>query len=163
MERSNVPWGWIKEKLEEAYIAGYPIRPQELSNNLGTGDITDTEPPTKQHTQVGMRHMTLIQNRTSWPDLSEKRCTQPLGDLRSQRVGDLVGLGRGCGNIFLEMSKEECYGEVGTSGHRGRYCWDCKGRLNGSYHHYHHHHHHHHHHYHHHHYFTKANVGKIYE
>ena len=87
-------------------MEGDPIRKPAVSNNLDTGDLTDIERSTKQHMPFGMRIITVIQKRTAWSGLSERRCPYPMRELKLQGLGDLVVLGRGDGDIFLEMSEQ---------------------------------------------------------
>jgi hypothetical protein len=72
MDRS---W-WIREKLEEAEEEGNLVA---VSTNLpppsGISQISDTEPPTRQHTPDDMRSPTHIQQRTTRSGLSQRRFT----------------------------------------------------------------------------------------
>ena len=69
------PCGLIREKLEEDEEEGDPIGRPAISTNLDPQDLSDTEPPTKQHTPADMRPTTHIQQRTAGSGLSERRCT----------------------------------------------------------------------------------------
>jgi hypothetical protein len=69
------PWSRIRERLEEAEEAGDPIGRAAVSTNLDLRDLSDTEPPTGQHTPADMRPPTHIQQRTAKPGLSERKHT----------------------------------------------------------------------------------------
>jgi hypothetical protein len=43
------------------------------STNLDPQDLSDTEPPNRQHTPVDMRSLTSINQRTAYSGLSERR------------------------------------------------------------------------------------------
>jgi len=47
--------GWIREKLEEAEEGGDSIGRTAISTNPHPRDLSDTEPPTRQHTPADMR------------------------------------------------------------------------------------------------------------
>ena len=67
--------GWIREKLKEAQEYGYPVGRPAVSTNRDSPDVSDTEPPTRQHTPVDMRPPTCIQQRTAGSGLSQRRWT----------------------------------------------------------------------------------------
>ena len=52
-----------------------PTRRPTVSRNLDLGNLSDSEPATRQHTLVGPRSPTYIQRRTAWPGLREGRHT----------------------------------------------------------------------------------------
>ena len=54
---------------------GDPVGRPAFSTNLDPRDLSDTEPPTRQHTPVDMSPPTHIQQKTIGSGLSEKRCT----------------------------------------------------------------------------------------
>ena len=56
--KSGIPCGWIKERLEEVEEEGDPIGRPAVSTNLDPRDLSDTEPPTRQHTLAGLRPQT---------------------------------------------------------------------------------------------------------
>ena len=58
------------------------------SQQSWTLEISDTEPPTRQNTLAGPRPPTNIQHRTTWSDLSEKRCTLTLKRLETPGNGE---------------------------------------------------------------------------
>ena len=63
------PCGWIKERLEEAEEEDDPIRRPTLSTNLDSWDLSDPQPPRRQHTLAGPRsltHIQHIQQRLAW-------------------------------------------------------------------------------------------------
>jgi hypothetical protein len=74
MEEAADPSGWIREKLGEAE-EGDPVGGPAVSTNLDPRDLSDTEPPTRQHTPADMRSTTHIQQRTAGSGLSQRRCT----------------------------------------------------------------------------------------
>jgi hypothetical protein len=45
-------YGWIRERLEDAKEEDDPIGRPAVSTNLEPWDLSDTEPPTRQHTGV---------------------------------------------------------------------------------------------------------------
>jgi hypothetical protein len=55
------PCGWIREKLEEAEEEGDPVGQPAVSINLLPWGLSDTEPPTGQHTPADKRPLTHIQ------------------------------------------------------------------------------------------------------
>ena len=57
--------GGIREKLEEAEEEGNSIRRPAVSPNLDLQDVSDTEPPTRQHTPANKRPLTQIEQRTT--------------------------------------------------------------------------------------------------
>ena len=66
---------WLNRKmLKEAEEEGDSIGRPAVSTNLDPQDLSDTEPPTRQHTPADMRQSTHIQERTAWSGLSQ-RCT----------------------------------------------------------------------------------------
>jgi hypothetical protein len=64
------PCDCIREKLE-AEEEGDPIGRPAVSTNLDCQDLSDTEPPTRQHIPLDMRPMTHMQQRTACSGLSE--------------------------------------------------------------------------------------------
>ena len=68
------PCGWIWENLgdEEMYD---PLGGPAVSINLNLWDLSDTGPPTMQHTLAYMRPPTHIQQRTARSGFSQRRCT----------------------------------------------------------------------------------------
>jgi hypothetical protein len=46
-----------------------------VSTDMDLRDLSDTEPPNRQHTPADMRPLTHIQQRSAWSGLSERRCT----------------------------------------------------------------------------------------
>jgi hypothetical protein len=70
----------------EAEEEGNPMGRPAVSTDLDLCDLSDTEPPTGQHTPTDIRSLTHIQPRTPWSDLSERRCTKPLTDLKPHGV-----------------------------------------------------------------------------
>jgi hypothetical protein len=75
------PFGWIREKLEEAEESD-SIGGPALSISLDPWDLSDTERSTRQHTQADMRPPTHIQQRSAGSGFSQSRCTWPSRDLR---------------------------------------------------------------------------------
>jgi hypothetical protein len=65
----------MRKELEEDEEEGDPIGRTAVSTNLDHQDLSDTEPPTRQHTSSDMRPPTHIQQRTAGSALSERRCT----------------------------------------------------------------------------------------
>jgi|UPI0000F49788 hypothetical protein len=51
--------------LKETEVDGDPIGRPAVSTNLDPRDLSDTEPPTRQHTPDDMRLWTHIQQRTA--------------------------------------------------------------------------------------------------
>ena len=60
----------LKEEAEEE---GEPIGRPTISTNMDPWDLSDTEPPTRQHTPADMRPPTHIQQRTTKSGLSQRR------------------------------------------------------------------------------------------
>jgi len=69
------PCGWIRGKPEEAEEEGDPIGKPAVSTNQDPWYLSDTEPPTRQHTPADMRARTFIQKRAVWSVFSQRRCT----------------------------------------------------------------------------------------
>jgi hypothetical protein len=61
--------------LEEAEDEDDPIGRSAVSIYLEPLDLSDSEPPTRQHTVANLRPPTHIQQRTAWSCLIEKRYT----------------------------------------------------------------------------------------
>jgi hypothetical protein len=72
MDRTQRYWG-IMENLEEAEEEGNPIRRLEVSTNIDHQDLSETEPPTRQHTLAGLRLLSYIQQRTIWSGLNGRK------------------------------------------------------------------------------------------
>jgi hypothetical protein len=68
------PCGCIGENLEEAE-EGNPIRRPTVLTNLDPWDLSETGPPTRQHTPSEIRPPTHIQERAARSGLSLRRCT----------------------------------------------------------------------------------------
>jgi hypothetical protein len=84
------PCGWIREKLEEAEEEGDPVGGPTVSTNLDPRDLSDTMPPTIQHTAADMRPPTHIQQKTAGFGLREGAPNpQETGGLREW--GGVVG------------------------------------------------------------------------
>jgi hypothetical protein len=64
------PYGGIREKLEEAEEEGNPVGGPAVLIDLDLRDLSNTGPPTRQHTPTGMRPPTHIQQRTIGPGFS---------------------------------------------------------------------------------------------
>jgi hypothetical protein len=58
------PCGWIRENLEEAKEEGDPVERPAVSINMDPWDLSDTEPPTRQHIPADMSPLTHIPQRT---------------------------------------------------------------------------------------------------
>ena len=118
--------------MEEAEEEGDPIRRPAVSTNLDSQDLSDTEPPTRQHTPADMKPPTHIQQRTAWSGLSERRSTQPLRDLRPQGVGRSGGVGVGWWGYPLRDEEWGCgsmrQGGMGCGTIRG---WTRRGIKSG--------------------------------
>jgi hypothetical protein len=54
---------------------GTPTGRPAVSTTLDLLDLSDTEPPTRQHKQAGLTPPTHAQKRTAGSGLSERRCT----------------------------------------------------------------------------------------
>ena len=52
-----------------------------VSTDLDPQDLSDTEPPTKQHTPADMRPQAHMQQRTAGSGLCQRRSTKPSIDL----------------------------------------------------------------------------------
>jgi hypothetical protein len=63
--------GWKKLRRR----ASDPVVGLAVSINLDPRGISDTEPPTRQHTPADMRTLTHIQQRTAGSGFSQRRCT----------------------------------------------------------------------------------------
>jgi hypothetical protein len=59
------PCRWIRERLDEVEEEDDPIQRPAVSANLNPWDLSDTEPPTRQHRLPALRPWTLIQKRTA--------------------------------------------------------------------------------------------------
>ena len=96
----------------------------EVSTNLDPQYLSDTYLPTRQHTLADPRPPIHIQQRTAWSGLNEKRSTEPLRDLRLQRMGRPgwgVWVFVGGGDIILEtFFLEEWDEELSENKKRGR-------------------------------------------
>ena len=57
-------YGWTEEKLEEAGEEGSPMGRPAVLTNLDPQDLSDTEPPTRQHIPADMSPLTHVQQRT---------------------------------------------------------------------------------------------------
>ena len=64
------PCGWIREKLEEAEEEELKEEDQQSQITWTSQDLSDTEPPTRQHTPADMKPPTHIQQRTARSGLS---------------------------------------------------------------------------------------------
>jgi hypothetical protein len=95
-----------------------PIERPTVLNNLDPLNLSDTEPPTRQHTPPDMMPTTHIQQRTAGSVLSQRRSTYPLTDLRFQGMARSGGVRVGCGHILLEKWEEE-YNEEQSEGRTG--------------------------------------------
>jgi hypothetical protein len=67
--------GWIRENLEEDGEQGNPIRTPAVSTNLGTWELSDTDPPTRQDTPADMTSPTRLQQRIARYWLNQRRFT----------------------------------------------------------------------------------------
>ena len=97
MDRSQNPCGWISERLEEAE-ENNPIGKPGVSSNLDPRDLSDTEPPTRQHTPADMRPLTHIQQRTAWSGPQWKKIDLALKRLEAPGSGEVwwdMCVGRG--------------------------------------------------------------------
>jgi hypothetical protein len=112
------PSGWTRRKVEEAEEEGNPVGEPALSINLDSWDLSDTGPPTRQHTLADMRSLAHIHHRTAGSiyvqsekmHLTLKRLEAP----RSREVwwgrGNILmetgrwqqGEGMGCGTVSVE-------------------------------------------------------------
>jgi hypothetical protein len=63
------------ERLEEVEEEGDPIGKPAVCTKLDFQDLSDIEPPIRQHTLAGPRSWTYIQHRTDQYGLNERRCT----------------------------------------------------------------------------------------
>jgi hypothetical protein len=54
---------------------GNPIGKPAISTKQDRRDLSENEPPTRQHILAGPRTLTHTQQRTAWSDFSERRCT----------------------------------------------------------------------------------------
>jgi hypothetical protein len=63
------------EKLEEAKVEGDLVGGPGFSINLDPQSLSNTGPPTKQHTPADMRHLTHIQQRTAKSGFTQRRWT----------------------------------------------------------------------------------------
>jgi hypothetical protein len=61
--------------LEEAEEEGNQVGGPAVSINLDSRDLSNTGPPTRQHTTADMRFPTHIQQRTALSMFSQKRYT----------------------------------------------------------------------------------------
>ena len=68
MDRSWEPLWW--EKLEEAEEEELKEEDQQSQITWNSQDLSDTEPPTRQHTPADMKPPTHIQQRTARSGLS---------------------------------------------------------------------------------------------
>jgi hypothetical protein len=74
-KQADDPCCSIREKLKEAEEEGNPVGGPAVSINLDTRDLSDTVPPTRQHTPADRRPSSHIQQRTAASGLSQRRCT----------------------------------------------------------------------------------------
>jgi hypothetical protein len=88
------PWGWMRGKLEKAEEEGDLIRRPIVSKNLDPWDLSDTEPPTRQHTPADLSPRTHIQQRTLGLD-SVREDISNLKGLEAPRRGRTGGMGVG--------------------------------------------------------------------
>jgi len=70
------PCGWVRKNLEEDEKDNSTERPA-TSINLDLRDLSDTKPPTRQHTPAEMRPQTHIQQRTAGLGLDSVREDAP--------------------------------------------------------------------------------------
>jgi hypothetical protein len=105
------PCGWIREKLEETEEESDPVGGPEVSINLDPRDLSDTGPPTRQHSLAGVGHPHIY----SWglPGLGSVREDVPMDS------GGLVRWAGGDGNILVEIGGGRGL-EWGTEGGPGR-------------------------------------------
>ena len=105
-DRSWGPYGWIRERLEEAEEEGKHIGPHRKTSSL-----KQTGPPKishknkaqiRQYTLTYMSLPTHIQQRTAWSGLSEDDVSKPRDTWVPMEWGRL-----GCCNIFMVIWKEE--------------------------------------------------------
>jgi hypothetical protein len=61
------------EKLEKVEEEGNPVGRRAVSTNLDPQDLSDTGPPTRQHTPADLRPPTHIQQRTAESGLSSEK------------------------------------------------------------------------------------------
>jgi hypothetical protein len=59
----------------EEFEEDNPTRRPTASTNLGPQNLSNTEPPTRQHTLADPRLQTHIQQRTAWFGFSERICS----------------------------------------------------------------------------------------
>jgi hypothetical protein len=75
MDRSSwallLNWGRLKEAEEKGDSVGGPV----VSINLDPWDLSDTEPPNRQHTPADIRLPTHMQQRTSGSVFIQRWCT----------------------------------------------------------------------------------------
>jgi hypothetical protein len=71
------PSGWIREKLEEAEKVGNSVGGPAVSTNLEPQNLSDTGPPTSQHTSADMRTPTHIQQKIARSGFSQRRVSNP--------------------------------------------------------------------------------------
>jgi hypothetical protein len=101
--------GLIRERLEEAKEEGNPVGGMAVSTNLESWDLSDTGPPTRQHTPADMRPPTHIHQRISGSGL-RKDALNPQETGGPRKWGGLVGCvmgsslwrrweGMGCGTV----------------------------------------------------------------
>ena len=54
------PYGRVRGRIEETEGDGNPIGRPTVSTNLDCWELPETEPPTRQHTQAGLRPLAHI-------------------------------------------------------------------------------------------------------
>ena len=67
----------LGEKLKEAEEEGKgsPMGRPAVLTDLNSRDLSDTEPPSRQHTPADKRPPMHIKHRTAWSGLSGRGCT----------------------------------------------------------------------------------------
>lgn len=117
--KARDPSGWTRERLEEVEEEDNPIGRPTVSTNLDFWELSDTDPPTRQHTLDGPRSLTHTQQRTSLFGLNKGRCTLPFKYLRPQRMGGLAGC-RGMGTTTWKCGRKNGM----------RNCWRTEQEVN---------------------------------
>jgi hypothetical protein len=75
MDRNCWLYDWIKKKIGEAEEENNPVGGPAVSTNLDPQDLSDTGPPTRQHTPADMRFPTHIQQRIARSGFIRRWCT----------------------------------------------------------------------------------------
>ena len=94
-------FGWIRKRLEETEEEGNPIGRPAVSTNLDPWDLSDTEPPTRQHTLADMRSQHMYSR--GLPALASVRedTPKPLDTWGPRESGGLLGYSWQGGDILF--------------------------------------------------------------